>query len=337
MKNVILSIVVVSVLVAGGIGSTFAGFVDTEESKNNFVEAGISDLLINGFNDPNVPHKLQMDHIIPGKSTDFWIDAYNWGECTGGDLYMHFKDVTSVEAGTKLHGGVEYVYTGNPADGGTGDVPKGYREAVSPEPQGAGVWSSEPEKGAEVGGIFIANILIATDDPNLLEEDYASGIADHLGVVVRVPHKGQAGGTILGNPDIGDGSDPTDPSVGDPDGFVDAAEQAAWAVNNTWTIITSLSGKLATIASANDILGTLKTQEKTFIHVDVNLQQIAADLTKYSGTTPFANAIIGDYDQDGDVDASDTMLNWWPTNAVQGDRATWTMLFTLITDDPPAP
>ena len=32
MKNILLSVVVVSALVVAGIGGTFAGFVDTEES-----------------------------------------------------------------------------------------------------------------------------------------------------------------------------------------------------------------------------------------------------------------------------------------------------------------
>jgi hypothetical protein len=48
MKNILLSVVVLSVLIAGGLGGTMAGFVDTEESRDNFVQAGISDLLING-------------------------------------------------------------------------------------------------------------------------------------------------------------------------------------------------------------------------------------------------------------------------------------------------
>jgi len=313
MKSIFLSLVVITALVVAGISGTMAGFVDTEESKDNFVQAGISDLLINGANDTDVETKLEFDHAVPGKSTDFWVDAFNWGKCSGGNLYMHFKDVTSVEAGTKLHNSVNYVYTGDPDDGGVGDVPIGYRAVVGTEPIGAGVWSSEPEKIAEVGGGLIANTLISTTDPNLLGEDYATGVAQHLDVTVKVFYKG-ATGTELGNPDA------------DGDGFVTSTEQAAWtAAGNRIEQIARLSGKLWDIKSRNVLLGLLKTQEKTFIHIDVVIQQIAAVYT-----TPV------DYDKDGDVDADDTMLNWWPTNAVQGDKATWTMLFTLITDDPPA-
>jgi len=45
------------------------------------------------------------------------------------------------------------------------------------------------------------------------------------------------------------------------------------------------------------------------------------------------SATMRDYDQDGTIgDADDVMLNWWPTNALQGDKATWSMMFELITD-----
>jgi hypothetical protein len=313
-----LCLVVVIALVGGTLAGTFAGYVDTEESQNNFVQAGISDLLINGKNDSDVEAKVQMDHLVPGKSVDFWADAYNWGKCTGGDLYLHFKDVTSVEAGTKLHNSVEYVYDGVSAgDPSTLNPPPGYRAAVGTEPIGAGVWSSEPEKIAEVGGGYIANTLIATNDPNLKGEDYATGVAQNLDVTVTVFYKG-ATGNELGNPDA------------DNSGTVSSTEQSAWTLaGNRIVQIAGLSGILWDIKSHNVMLGFLKTQEKTFIHIDVVINQIAAD---YDGNPATVDV---DYDKDGDIDGSDTILNWWPTNALQGDKATWTMLFSLVTDDPP--
>jgi hypothetical protein len=308
MKNILLSVVVLSVLIAGGVGGTMAGFVDTEESKGNYVEAGISDLLINNANDPDVPVKVYFDHATPGKSIDFWADAYNWGKCNGGFLSLHFKDVTSVEAGRKTHLGVDYVYDGVTELGG--GLPVGYKVAAGTEPIGATTWSSEPEKIAEVGGGYVGNAFIATNDPDLLGEDYATGVAQHLDVTVEVPYKGTVG-TELGNPDTNG------------DGEVDSTEYAAWVTNgNRWVTITSLSGKLWDIKCHNDLLGFLKTQEKTFIHIDVKIQQISATMR--------------DYDNDGVVgDADDIILNYWPTNALQGDLATWTMMFTLFTDDPP--
>ncbi|MBA7573685.1 hypothetical protein ES708_15483 [subsurface metagenome] len=299
MKNVFLSVVVVATLVAAGVGGTFAGFVDTEISEGNFVQAGISDLLVNGKNDP-IGAKVQFIHATPCTSLDFWIDLYNWGECQGGDVYMHFKDVVSVEAGTKTHIGAEYVYDGTSTVGG--GIPDGYRVATGDEPYGAGVWSSEPEKIAEVGGGWVGQYYVDADHNCLLGEDYASGISDHLDVTVTVPLKG-ATGTELGNPDTGDGAG------GDPDGTVDATEKAAWVTNgNRWEIIASLSGKLVDIECTKNYLGLLKTQEMTFVHVDVHLQQIACP------------------------DWPDEQTMYWPTNALQGDKATWSMMWELITD-----
>lgn len=294
MKNIFLSVVVVATLVAAGVGGTFAGFVDTEISENNFVQAGISDLLVNGKNDPNIGAKVTWDCVVPCKSIDFWIDLYNWGECQFGDVFMHFKDVLSVEAGTKTHLGAEYVYDGVATVGG--DIPDGYRIAVGAEPVGAGVWSSEPEKIAEVGDGMVAQYYIPPLGPGTMGEDYASGIADHLGVTVQVPKKG-ASGDELGNPDA------------DGDGNVDAAERAAWEANgNRWVIILSLTGKLADIECKKNYLGFLKTQEMTFVHIDVHLQQIEAP------------------------EWPDPQTKYWPTNALQGDKATWSMMWELITD-----
>lgn len=295
MKNVFLSVVVVATLVAAGVGGTFAGFVDTEISQGNFVQAGISDLLVNGKNDP-IGAQITFTHAAPCKSIDFWIDLYNWGECQGGDVYMHLKDVVSEEDGTKLHMGERYVYDGVAPGNPAIDVPAGYRIAVGAEPFGPGVWSSEPEKISEVGNGMVGQIFIPAGDPRLMGEDYASGIADHLDVTVTVPLKGAAGDE-LGNPDTND------------DGIVDSTERTAWGVNNRWQIVASLSGKLVDIECTKNYLGFLATQEMTFIHVDVHLQQIE------------------DLDWPGDP-----QLRFWRTNALQGDKATWSMMWELITD-----
>lgn len=209
---------------------------------------------------------------------------------------MQFKDLVSEENGAKLHLGVEYVYDGvAPGDPLIG-VPYGYRAAVGDEPKGPDVWSSEPEKIAEVGDGYVGQIYVPFDHPALLGEDYASGISDHLDVSVSVPLKG-ATGEILGNPDTNG------------DGFVDATEQAAWTTaGNRWLEIASLAGKLVDIATKKDALGFLETQAMTFVHVDVHLQQIEC------------------------IPWPDDQTKYWPTNALQGDRATWSMMFELIAD-----
>jgi hypothetical protein len=315
-KRILLSVTVVVALVAAAVGGAFAGFVDTEVSENNFIKAGISDLLVNGKNDP-IGAKIQFDHAAPCKSVDFWVDLYNWGHCQGGDVYMHFKDVVSEEAGRKPHMGLDYVYDAvTPST--TPGVPDGYRLAVDDEPFGPGVWSSEPEKIAEVGDGYIAQYYISDTDPNLMGEDYASGIAAHTDIMVEVCDNDGDG--ILDNPDT------------DGDGVVSPAEKAA----ATFVIIPSLSGKLADIECNKNHLGFLVTQTKTFIHIDVHIQQIWAeewyDENGVRWDVAGSTAVGVDYDGDGDIDTDDFQKGCWLTNALQGDEAHWSMLWELITD-----
>jgi hypothetical protein len=288
MKNIVLSVVVVTTLVVAGVGGTFAGFVDTEISQDNFYQAGVSDLLVNGKNDPIGP-KLQYVHGAPCKSVDFYVDLYNWGECQGGDLFMHYKHVESIEFGTKNHMGVDYVYDGVSSLGG--DIPDGYRVAVPPDPEGPGVWSSEPEKISEVGDGWVGQVYIPAGDPRLMGEDYASGISEHLSVVTQVCDDGLDG--ILDDADDND------------DGQIDATEYAA----HEWVNIISLSGKLKDIECNKNPLGFLETQHRTWVHITCHLQQ------------------IDDPDWTGDP-----QLRYWRTNALQGDKASWDMLFELVTD-----
>ena len=322
MKNVLLSVVVVATLVAAGVGGTFAGFVDTEVSEANFYQAGISDLLVNGKNDP-IGAKLQYTHGAPCKSVDFWVDLYNWGKCQGGQVYMHYKLVTSEEDGTKTHDGEEYVFDDTTVSTTPG-VPNGYRLATGTEPKGPGVWSSEPEKISEVGDGYIAEYYIADNNSNLLGEDYASGISEHLDVTTEIALKGSVG-EILGNPDLNG------------DGEVSSSEAGNWtASGNRWKIVPSLSGKLADIACHKDYLGFLETQKMTYIHIDVHLQQIYAEEWYDGAGIRFdqtgSQAVGIDYDLDGDIDLDDFQKACWPTNALQGDKATWDMLFELIAD-----
>ena len=335
MKNLFLSIVVVGVLVAAGIGGTFAGFVDTEVVEDNLLQAGISDLLVNGKNDPIVGDSFSETHVVPGISRDYYYRLMNWGVCEGGDAYMQFKAVLSVEAGTKPHGNpvVQYIYDGvAPA---TGLHPFGYREAAGIEPDDTGsspatlTFSSEPEKIAEVGAGLIGEVMILASHPDVKGNDYASGISVNLEVSVEVPIRGVDG--YLGNPDTNSNNK------------VDGTEYADWitaAAGNSWVNIASLTGTLDTIAYAKDLLGFLKTQETTFVHVTMTLPQLYAcewydDDGDLWGSQDYNDTNGGvDYDLDGDVDGDDFQKAVWPTNALQGDKATWDVMFELLTEPP---
>ena len=286
-----MSAVVVTTLVAAGVGGTFAGFVDTEESPNNFVQAGILDLLINGKNDPNIPPKISIQWIQPCKSYDFFIEVEYWGKSThNGDLWMHYKNVESTESGNKTG----LVWDGN--------------KYIPGSPVGAGVATTEPELIAEEGDGYFGQIYIRDDDANLLDVDYASGVADHLSILTWV----------------------YDP---DHNGILDmladeAAAQAAAATPADWDPVPSLCGKLVDIECNKDFMGKVVPQEPTFIWVRVHLQQILAyETDPATGEFVLVPPITGVKQP-----WPEPQREWWPTNALQGDTARWDMLFELIGD-----
>ncbi|MBA7618286.1 hypothetical protein ES703_25607 [subsurface metagenome] len=97
MKNVILSLVVVAVLVAGGVGGVFAGFSDSEISQDNVILTGSLDLKVNGADDlpwgTGVGPKVVIEHMTPSKVYHFQIEVRNDGQCEiEPDLYIHFKN-----------------------------------------------------------------------------------------------------------------------------------------------------------------------------------------------------------------------------------------------------
>jgi len=272
MRNIVLALIVVAVMVTGGLAGTFAGFVDTEISPNNFVQAGIMDLLVNGKNDPNVPPKISIQWIQPSKSYDFFVDVEYWGHSThNGDLWMKYKNVESIEAGNKTG----LVYWGAPIF-----------DYLPGSPVGPNVASSEPELIAEEGNGMVDQIYIPPFGPCTLGVDYASGVATHLDVLTWAYDPDHNG--IL--------DDPVDPATGDVD-----------LTPGNWFEIASLSGKLATLTT-KDFVGKLQPQVPSKIWIRVHLQQIACP------------------------DWPDPQTKWWPTNALQGDIATWDMEFELQAD-----
>lgn len=310
MRNVLLSVVVVGVLIAAGIGGTFAGFVDTELVKDNSYQAGITDLLIDDTNSPTAVINVLWG--IPCKSRDFSIKVYDRGESSElSDLYLHFKDIVCTEDGAKagkVWNGTNYV------DG---------------SPVGAGVATSEPELGAEEGNFFIGQLWIdATETGRIMGVDYGDDceVSEHLGIGVKyfdVEDDGE-----IDNPDaIANG--------GDGDGVLDTAEKelAGWR-----TLTPAVPGnlKLSDWNCQKTLIGKIGPQVPSWILLTVHMQQITdSDWTAtYDGSTqtwlPQDEAV--DYDLDGDKDDDDAQKRFWPTNALQGDKVTWAMMFELIAD-----
>jgi hypothetical protein len=99
MKNVVLSLVVISALIVAGVGGTLADFSDSEEELGDLVQAGSLDLKVNGEDDPNIlPFEIR--GIIPDKWYDVSKTVANVGTIDGW-LYIHIKNVLCTETNDK--------------------------------------------------------------------------------------------------------------------------------------------------------------------------------------------------------------------------------------------
>jgi hypothetical protein len=99
MKNIFLSVVVISALVVAGIGGTLADFSDSEEEMGDTLQAGSMDLKVNGLNDPDIlPFAVR--GMIPDKLYDVTKTVANAGTIDGW-LYIHIKNVTCEETDDK--------------------------------------------------------------------------------------------------------------------------------------------------------------------------------------------------------------------------------------------
>jgi hypothetical protein len=99
MKNILLSVVVISALVVAGVGGTFADFSDSEEEVGDSLQAGSLDLKVNGEDDPNVL-PFHIPSMTPSKRYDATKTVINEGTIPGY-LYIHFKNPLCIETNDK--------------------------------------------------------------------------------------------------------------------------------------------------------------------------------------------------------------------------------------------
>jgi predicted ribosomally synthesized peptide with SipW-like signal peptide len=121
MKNIMLSLVVMATLIAGGLTGTFAHFSDTEESTGNYVDVGAMDLKVGGFDDPDVVALWGVE-AEPDVEKSATITLKNVGQPAGDDchVYIHFKNFNC--------------------------------ENIDADPNTAGIQNPEPENVAQNGG-----------------------------------------------------------------------------------------------------------------------------------------------------------------------------------------
>jgi hypothetical protein len=99
MKNMLLSVVVVTTLVIAGVGGMLADFSDSEEEMGDILQAGSMDLKVDGMDDPNLMPRI-IRNMIPEKSYHFEKTVANDGTIDG-HLYIHIKNVMCEETDDK--------------------------------------------------------------------------------------------------------------------------------------------------------------------------------------------------------------------------------------------
>jgi predicted ribosomally synthesized peptide with SipW-like signal peptide len=112
MRNVLIAIVAIVVLAAGGLGGTFATWSDSETSANNTIITGSLDLKVNGDDDKpwgdGIAKVTDIDCMVPG----LWyyggnVTLWNAGTCTqAADAWMHLKEYKCTNVEPKA-GGIE--------------------------------------------------------------------------------------------------------------------------------------------------------------------------------------------------------------------------------------
>jgi predicted ribosomally synthesized peptide with SipW-like signal peptide len=142
MKNILLSVVVIGVLIAAGVGGTFAHFSDTEESVGNQIKVGAMDLKVNGYDDPDVGAVWEVE-LEPGQDIpEAYLTLSNVGQPAGDDchVYIHFKNFNCENIDVD----------GNPANG-----------VQNPEPEDVA------QDGGWLGQVYLPGIGILGDNCNL--------------------------------------------------------------------------------------------------------------------------------------------------------------------------
>lgn len=143
--------VVVSVLIAAGVGSTFADFSDYEVSEDNYFAVGGMDLTVSNalgveFNGVNIPTIWEVADGWPECSKDRSFDLHNQGsnEQEVPTVSMHWKNLEKSFLTPKV---VYKYYRFMPLDG-----PYTYAQGCAVDAEGA-IAVTEPDYVAVMGGV----------------------------------------------------------------------------------------------------------------------------------------------------------------------------------------
>jgi len=309
MKNVILSIVVLAVLVAGGIGGTLADFSDIEVSENNTFATGALDLVVSNnlgqeYNGDIIPRILMVTDALPCCDKSVFFDLHNYGQGFQGfpTVYLHVKNLNCGwvmpkkayawldAAGNKVNPPAQI-----PTEGTLGT---GFPKPVT-----------EPEYVAEKGGIVgeLANGTVVTVPGTLFGLGENCTLARHIGVI----------GIQVAGPYDHDAAPMTSAAV----------PSADWtSVNMTAYDLDPQDGviKLNELVCKQISLGNLPYCKKIWVHLSMHLQD-------FDEEDAFAQGLIPATYFDETIPA-EAKWDHWPTNAYQKDFVEFDMSFELFQD-----
>jgi predicted ribosomally synthesized peptide with SipW-like signal peptide len=308
MKNMFLSVMVISVLIAAGIGGTLADFSDYEFSEDNYFSTGALDLKVSDYlgieyQGDSVPAFFQYSDAWPCSDKSFYIDLENWGQ--GSQFipwaYIHFKNL---ECGWTWPKQLYRMVLCDPDTKECIDemTPDEWDELTDAEQEAAleAGWKpvNEPEYVAECGGIAGED-----EDGNPVEVPgigcYGDccELAEHIGVMIWVagpwPHEEK-------------------PEYNDPD--------------IEWTQV--FNDKLDELDCWEFELGQIPNCSGIWVHIAFHLQD-------YDEEDAYADGLIPETYFDEDY--PEAKWDHWPTNAMQKDYVEFDIGFELLQNRVPQP
>jgi predicted ribosomally synthesized peptide with SipW-like signal peptide len=309
MKNILLSVVVITTLVVAGVGGTLADFSDIEVSEDNYFATGALDLVVSnavGTEFPtDAPKFYMITDALPCCDKSVFLDLHNYGSGwqTNPYIYLHFKNLSCGwvmpkkpyawldEAGNK-------VAAPSPLPT-VGTMGTGYPRPVT-----------EPEYVAEMGGVA-GELEDGTPVTVAGMGEYGENceVSEHVGII---------GIWVAGPYEHG-----VYPKAED-------VPQADWKlVTIPADLDTNRDGafKLDELVCHQLELGQIPACQKIWVHISMHLQD-------YDEEDALAAGDISTTYFDENIPA-EAKWDHWPSNAYQADFMEFDMAFELLQNQVP--